>query len=90
MGTFTKRLLTIKEAAEYLGVSQKTLYKWVSQRKIPCVKLSRKLLRFDVGCLDKIIEEKTQQPLDLDSFSPVTYNMMPIKPHKKEAKNGNL
>ena len=30
-----KRVLTVEEAARYLGVSMSTLYKWTSQRIIP-------------------------------------------------------
>lgn len=54
-----KRLLTIEEASEYLGISKKTLYKWVHERKIPYVKIGRKCLRFDIEKLNKWIEEKT-------------------------------
>lgn len=38
-------LLTIKELAEELKVTPSTLYAWVAQGKIPCVKLHR-LVRF--------------------------------------------
>lgn len=36
-----KPLFAAKEAAEFLGVSRLTLYSWVSQRKIPFVKVGR-------------------------------------------------
>ena len=51
-----KRLLNIKEASEYLGVKENTLYCWVSQKKIPYVKLGRKTL-FDIEDLNRFIEE---------------------------------
>ncbi len=51
-----KRLLTVREAAEYVGVKPKTLYNWVSSGKIACVKAGGRCLRFDIRELDRWIE----------------------------------
>ncbi len=53
-----KRLLTVKEASEYLGIKVNTLYSWVSQKKIDYVKMGR-LTKFDIRVLDKYIENNT-------------------------------
>ncbi len=53
-----KRLITIKEASVYLGVSVNTLYSWVSQKKIDYVKMGR-LTKFDLKTIDKFIENNT-------------------------------
>ncbi len=53
-----KRLLTVKEASTYLGISVNTLYSWVSQKKIDYVKMGR-LTKFDIKVLDKYIENNT-------------------------------
>ncbi|MCM8772761.1 MAG: helix-turn-helix domain-containing protein [Candidatus Omnitrophica bacterium] len=53
-----KRLLTIKEASEYLGISVRGLYLMVYRRQIPFVKLGGKI-RFDVKKLDEWIEKNT-------------------------------
>ncbi len=53
-----KRLLTVKEASEYLGISVNTLYSWVSQKKMDYVKMGR-LTKFDIRVLDKYIENNT-------------------------------
>ncbi len=53
-----KRLLTVKEASEYLGISVNTLYSWVSQKKIDYVKMGR-LTKFDLRVIDKYIENNT-------------------------------
>ena len=53
-----KRLLTVKEASAYLGISVNTLYSWVSQKKIDYVKMGR-LTKFDIKVLDKYIENNT-------------------------------
>ncbi len=53
-----KRLLNIKEASEYLGISVNTLYSWVSQKKIDYVKIGR-LTKFDLKVIDRYIENNT-------------------------------
>ena len=56
-----KRLLSVRETAEMLGISIHTLYSWVSQRRIPFVKLGRRT-EFDIKDLDDWIDEnKTRQ-----------------------------
>ena len=52
------RLLTMKQAAEYLGLQTATLYEWVSERKISYTKMGR-LTKFDKRYLDKFIEKHT-------------------------------
>ena len=44
----TLSLLTVKDMAVWLQVKDKTLYAWVSQGKIPCVKVNG-VIRFDPG-----------------------------------------
>ena len=55
-------LLTIQQAAEYTGIKAQTLYKWVSERKVPHIKLGR-LLRFDHRLLDEWLARKTVMPM---------------------------
>ena len=58
-----KRLITIKEASEYLGISVNTLYSWVSQRKIDYVKIGR-LTKFDLRVIDKFIENNSVEAVN--------------------------
>lgn len=51
-------LLSIKEAANYLGISPWTAYSWVSKGLIPRVKLGRRCL-FRKEDLDQMIEANT-------------------------------
>lgn len=60
--SLTRRLLNIKQAAEYTGLSAHTLYTMVSQRRIPFVKVGR-LTKFDVGLLDNWITQHTFLPM---------------------------
>jgi len=55
------RLVTVREAADYLSVSVSTLYGWVWQRRIPFVKVGR-ALRFDLDDLRVFIEGNKQYP----------------------------
>jgi excisionase family DNA binding protein len=59
------RLMTIKQAAEYLGTTPATLYTKIWRREIPFVKLGRSV-RFDVRDLDELIEVSRVVPEDLD------------------------
>jgi len=50
-----KRLISVEDAARYLGVQKSTIYYWAWRRKIPSVKMGRRLL-FDQEDLDRMIE----------------------------------
>jgi excisionase family DNA binding protein len=54
--------MTIQEVAELTRVSVTTLYKWVSQRKIPHIKMGR-LVKFDPVKLDEWIKQQTRMPM---------------------------
>ena len=55
MSISAQRLLTISEAADYLGFNERHLRRLVNERRITHVK-DVKLLRFDVRDLDSWIE----------------------------------
>jgi excisionase family DNA binding protein len=55
-----KALLTVQEVAELTGFSVGTLYHWVSQHRIPFVRLSRRCIRFRRCDLDAWIREATE------------------------------
>ena len=57
-----RRLLNVKETAEYTGLSVHTLYTMVSQRRIPFVKVGG-ALRFDLTLLDEWIKQHTVMPM---------------------------
>lgn len=61
-GPLERRLLDIREVAEYTGLATHTLYTMVSQRRIPFVKVGR-LTKFDVGLLDAWIKQNTVMPM---------------------------
>ncbi len=57
-----RRLVDIKEVAEYTGLSVHTLYTMVSQRRIPYVKMGR-LTKFELRLLDGWIAKNTVMPM---------------------------
>lgn len=61
----TRRLLTIKEVSEYIGLAVPTLYTMVSQRRIPFVKMGR-LTKFDREELDRWITRQSVKPIRLE------------------------
>ena len=54
---FFDNLITIEKLSENLGLSKKTLHNWVSLRKIPYVKIGRKVY-FRSSSLRQWIERK--------------------------------
>ena len=51
-----KRLLTAKEAAQYLGIHTKTLWEWSRTSLIPMVKFPGKRIKYDIRDLDDLID----------------------------------
>jgi excisionase family DNA binding protein len=58
-----KRLLNVREAAQYLGLEVDTVYKKARLREVPYVKVGR-ALRFDVKALERFIEQHTIETID--------------------------
>jgi excisionase family DNA binding protein len=62
-GVIGRRLLNVREAAQYLGLEVDTVYKKSRLREVPCVKVGR-ALRFDVKALERYIEQHTIETID--------------------------
>ena len=60
------RLLTVSQAAVYLGTTVATLYSKIWRREIPFIKMGRSV-RFDVVDLDELIEQSKVKPRDLSA-----------------------
>lgn len=54
-----KRLLTVKELADYMGTTAKSIYTKKSRKKIPskCIVMIGDSIRFDLSEIDKWIDE---------------------------------
>jgi excisionase family DNA binding protein len=53
------RLLTLPEVAAYLRVNQKTVRRWVTARRIPCVRIGTRL-RFQVGDIASWVRQRKE------------------------------
>ena len=56
------RLIDIHQVASYLGVSVHTLYKMISQRRIPYIKVGSRV-KFDPLKLEEWIKQQTVMPM---------------------------
>ena len=59
-----KRLLNVEELSDYIGTPVGTLYQWVSQRKIPYVKLGRST-KFDIEKIQEWIRVNSVEEKNL-------------------------
>jgi excisionase family DNA binding protein len=55
-----KLLLNVAEVSELTGITVGTLYHWVSQGRIPCIRLSSRCLRFRLQDIENWIEGFSQ------------------------------
>jgi excisionase family DNA binding protein len=62
------RLLTVRQAAEYLGTTPSTLYSKIWRREVPFIKWGRSV-RFDLVDLNELIEQSKVKPRDLSASS---------------------
>ena len=62
-GNIGRRLLNVRETAQYLGLDEDTVYRKARLRELPCVKVGR-ALRFDVQALERFIEDHTLETID--------------------------
>lgn len=58
----TPKVIDIDEAAQYTGLAKHTLYKMVSQRRVPYIKLGGRV-KFSIDHLDKWIAQHTVMPI---------------------------
>ena len=52
--------MNIHELSEFLGICVNTIYSWVSQDKIPFLKVGR-LLRFDAGKIETWLANRAHE-----------------------------
>jgi excisionase family DNA binding protein len=60
MESSAKEVMTLREASQYLGITPDTLYKRLSEDKIPAFKLGNRW-RFKKDLLDRWIEKRSER-----------------------------
>jgi excisionase family DNA binding protein len=61
------RLLTVRQAAEYLGTTPSTLYSKIWRREVPFIKWGRSV-RFDIVDLDELITKSKVVPQEFPAL----------------------
>jgi excisionase family DNA binding protein len=56
------RLMDVNEVAEFLGLATGTIYHLVSEKRLPCIRLSARCLRFRRSDLEKLIANVAEAP----------------------------
>ena len=80
----TEKLLTVKEVADILNFTEIGIYQAVFRKRLPCVKISKRALRFRPSDIQAFIESKLQPAEAIKAKQPV--------PRRKSRprKNGNI
>jgi excisionase family DNA binding protein len=90
--TYVEKLLDKRALAEVLGVTLKTVDKWVSEKRVPFIRITGKCVRFVPAAVQAYLESKTVAP------DPPPINNKPRKSHlsknnhlksRKKGRNGN-
>jgi len=68
--TNPKKFLTYPEAAAFLSIRLPTLYTKVSRHEVPFVRLSGRMIRFDVDALRQWLRERSFMPVAPKSNTP--------------------
>ncbi len=56
-----EKLMDVREVAELLKLAPGTIYHLVSARRLPCVRLSARCLRFQMSAIRRYIDELAQE-----------------------------
>ena len=62
-----ERLLTVDEVADLLRLSRGSVYHMVSQGRLPCIRLSKRCLRFSQEAIAQVLREMTQEPIAVET-----------------------
>jgi excisionase family DNA binding protein len=67
-------LWKVSEAAAFLNISCGTLYHWVSQRRVPCIRFGSRCLRFDPEKTNQWAAEHLNSPASHDTYNHICSN----------------
>lgn len=54
-----EKLIDVETAAQALGVHPATLYRWARARRVPCIRLGPRVIRFDPRGLEQFLRSST-------------------------------
>jgi excisionase family DNA binding protein len=82
-----RRLITAKEAGQYLSLSTDTIYRLASLKKLPYLRIGDRVL-FDVRALDHWIERHTIREKESPKPSKESSNLLDLLKREEGAKKG--
>ncbi len=53
-----EQLKTIKDISKYLNVKERTIYSWINKGTIPHIKLTNKVIRFNLNTINEWLENR--------------------------------
>jgi excisionase family DNA binding protein len=56
-----EKLLTIAELADRLGIQKSSAYHWLSDGRLPCIRLSKRCVRFRESDVEKMLDQFSQK-----------------------------
>ena len=59
-------MLTVREAARFLKVSERTVIRWRKENRIPCCVLSSRKIYYSKTELEEFLQERIQDAKDYD------------------------
>lgn len=57
-------LITTRDVARRYGVAVGTVQAWVRQGRIPCIRPSRRVIRFRIDDIERVIGKPAEKPFD--------------------------
>lgn len=55
-------LWDVDQVAEYLRLAPGTIYHFLSEHKLPCVRISARCVRFDPKAIEEWVAQRTEEP----------------------------
>jgi len=63
-----QKLLKVKQVADFLGVSTRTVFSWIAQGKIKAVKIGNRITRIPDGELSKVVTLHEASSMDYENI----------------------
>jgi excisionase family DNA binding protein len=56
------KLWDVREVAEFLGLAVGSVYQMLSAKRLPCIRISARCVRFDPKAIEEWVAQRTEEP----------------------------
>lgn len=56
------KLWNVNEVAEFLGLAVGSVYQMLSSKRLPCIRISARCVRFDPKAIEEWVAQRTEEP----------------------------